>query len=596
MRLQLAAAGALPLPLLLAQTLHLSAVAATTIPAFSPGLTDYQGRVAVGKPGLPADSVSWDWLGSQVSVSLDGSSHLTATFAPVTKMVRLRCFVSFGKPTWPNGTDAASCHDWSYVMAHPHSCGTMGTPMLYPLSEIVLLPSIATYAIGVWPRQAVTVTIMNDQEWATGGVVTLLSLVSDGAFVKPVLPPTMATRRMVFVGDSITAGTNLRRPVGDAAFGIPMAPATPISGIMDDYPLTYQAQLCQAFGANCSTIAYGGKGMYRNCCDKGTTMPEYFQQRLTAEPARDYSFGADGFVPDVVVIALGTNDFSHCRSAPCTAEFLAGYTKTYTDFMVNVTRWYGKKDIEFFCGVGPITINYLDATRAAVANAVKLGIRATYVDMQACARPYPGGETKDGYCNGTATHPGSVGHRRMYEMTYNVIGEKLGWLPVKHDDDGSGGALADGPRVAHHRASSPHSELAVMGRTGYVYRPAASSAVSGAVLVLHGSGGVASDMSGLGFEALADAGSFLTVYPEMLTPRADEWGYLDDIPYFAALARRLQEPDFGVPADKIFICGHSAGGSMVTLLQNEMDEFAAAGVVEAAVGHRPGLPGAFKRP
>ena len=135
-----------------------------------------------------------------------------------------------------------------------------------------------------------------------------------------------------------------------------------------------------------------------------------------------------------------------------------------------------------------------------------------------------------------------------------------------------------------------------MGRTGYVYRPAASSAVSGAVLVLHGSGGVASDMFGLGFEALADAGSFLTVYPEMLTPRADEWGYLDDIPYFAALARRLQEPDFGVPADKIFICGHSAGGSMVTLLQNEMDEFAAAGVVEAAVGHRPGLPGAFKRP
>jgi len=236
-------------------------LAPTTIPAFSPGLTEYQGRVAVGKPGLPADSVSWDWLGSQVSVTLNGSSHLTATFAPVTRMVRLRSFASFGAAP-PNGTDAASCANWSYVMAHRSSCGTMGTPTLYPLSEIVLLPSIATYAIGVWPRQAVTVTIMNDQEWATGGVVTLLSLASDGAFVQPVLPPTMATRRMVFVGDSITAGTNLRRPVGDAAFGIPMAPATPISSIMNDYPLTYQAQLCQAFGANCSTIAYGGKGMY----------------------------------------------------------------------------------------------------------------------------------------------------------------------------------------------------------------------------------------------------------------------------------------------------------------------------------------------
>jgi hypothetical protein len=261
----------------------------TTIAAFSPGLTEYQGRVAVGKAGLPADSISWDWLGSQVSVTLTSSSYLTLKVDTSkmlgTKMARLRCFAAFG--------------------------ATMGTPTLYPLSEIVLLPSISEYAVGAWPRGTggwngsahstqVTVTIMNDQEWATGGVVTLLSMTSDGTFVAPILPKTMATRRMVVIGDSITAGTNLRRPIGDASYGIPMAPSTPISGIMDDYPQTYQAQLCQAFGANCSTIAYGGKGMYKNCCDEGTTMPEFFQQRLTSEPARNYSFGADGFVPDAV--------------------------------------------------------------------------------------------------------------------------------------------------------------------------------------------------------------------------------------------------------------------------------------------------------
>jgi hypothetical protein len=126
-----------------------------------------------------------------------------------------------------------------------------------------------------------------------------------------------------------------------------------LSGIMDDYPLTYQAQLCQAFGANCSTIAYGGKGMFKNCCDHGTTMPEFFQQRLTSEPARNYSFAADGFVPDAVVIALGTNDFSHCRQAPCTAEFLAGFVQTYIQFMANVTRWYKKPDIVFFLRCRP---------------------------------------------------------------------------------------------------------------------------------------------------------------------------------------------------------------------------------------------------
>ena len=157
-------------------------------------------------------------------------------------------------------------------------------------------------------------------------------------------------------------------------------------------------------------------------------MPEYFQQRLTSEPWRNYSFGADGFVPDAVVIALGTNDFAHCRTTPCTANFSAGFVQTYIDFMVNVTRWYNKPDIEFFCGVGPITINYANSTREAVAKAAALGIKATYVDMQACARPYPSGATADGYCNGTATHPGIVGHRRMYEMSYYAIGETLGWL------------------------------------------------------------------------------------------------------------------------------------------------------------------------
>lgn len=122
-----------------------------------------------------------------------------------------------------------------------------------------------------------------------------------------------------------------------------------------------------------------------------------------------------------------------------------------------------------------------------------------------------------------------------------------------------------------------------MDRVGYFYRPKVDVLI-GAVLVLHGSNCVASTMFDLGFEAQADTQGFLVVYPEMRVLESDEWDYRDDIPYFAELAKRLQEPDFGVPKDKVFICGHSAGGSMVTYLQHEMDEvFAAAGVVEAAV-------------
>lgn len=121
-----------------------------------------------------------------------------------------------------------------------------------------------------------------------------------------------------------------------------------------------------------------------------------------------------------------------------------------------------------------------------------------------------------------------------------------------------------------------------MGRMGYVYR-GTSGTESGAILVLHGSYGVASDMFNVGFEPLADSRGFLVVYPEMATPASPNWGYNDDKAYFARVARRLRN-GFNIPADKIFICGHSAGGTMVTFLQNEMDEFAGAGVVSAAVG------------
>ena len=78
------------------------------------------------------------------------------------------------------------------------------------------------------------------------------------------------------------------------------------------------------------------------------------------------------------------------------------------------------QDIHFFAGVGPISINYLNATSAAVTQAQSLGLKATLVDMQACDK---GG----GGCQGCATHPGIDGHRRMYEMSYPVMKAALGW-------------------------------------------------------------------------------------------------------------------------------------------------------------------------
>lgn len=140
--------------------------------------------------------------------------------------------------------------------------------------------------------------------------------------------------------------------------------------------------------------------------------------------------------------------------------------------------------------------------------------------------------------------------------------------------------------VAGLHPSKTRETLEVHGRIAYVYRPDScpSSGVP-AVMLLHGSGEEAKNMFGVGMEQQADLHGFLVVYPEMSEPFSDEWGYGEDVPYFAELATRLHEPDFDVDLAQLFVCGHSAGGTMAALLQNEMDIFAAAGMVESAVGH-----------
>jgi hypothetical protein len=167
--------------------------------------------------------------------------------------------------------------------------------------------------------------------------------------------------------------------------------------------------------------------MYVNCCDNGTKMPEFFQM-ATQNGKQPYDFAASGFVPDALVINLGDNDYAGCsKFSPfkdkCGAEFGAAFTATYVEFMKNVAKWYNKPDMQFFCGVGPITNDYLNATLAAVAQAKAAGLKATFVDMLACPSNGEGGFT----CDGCATHPGILGHQKMYEKSYNTIKTTMGW-------------------------------------------------------------------------------------------------------------------------------------------------------------------------
>lgn len=72
-----------------------------------------------------------------------------------------------------------------------------------------------------------------------------------------------------------------------------------------DHQGTYGAKLCEDFGANCTTTAISGKGLYANCCDTNVTMDVL--ARLSLPGRQDMLFNDDDFVPDAVMINLGTN-------------------------------------------------------------------------------------------------------------------------------------------------------------------------------------------------------------------------------------------------------------------------------------------------
>ncbi len=123
-----------------------------------------------------------------------------------------------------------------------------------------------------------------------------LTFAPGGALLSP--PPPLA-RRIEIVGDSITCG-----------YGNEGAPGCNFSSDTENNYFAYGSVAARAVNAELSTVAWSGLGMYRNYNDVGPApkpLPFYYDDALPTTPtAWDFT----RFVPDVVVINLGTNDSS----------------------------------------------------------------------------------------------------------------------------------------------------------------------------------------------------------------------------------------------------------------------------------------------
>jgi lysophospholipase L1-like esterase len=138
--------------------------------------------------------------------------------------------------------------------------------------------------------------------------------VSEGAMLLPVAQKPL---RVEFVGDSITCG------YGDE-ISTTMPDMFHYTTLNSNANAAYGALVARELDAEYVAVAISGRGVYRNYSDgAGELAPVFYNDTLpddAAAPAWDFT----RYVPDAVVVNLGTNDFS--PPGPDHAAYNAAYS------------------------------------------------------------------------------------------------------------------------------------------------------------------------------------------------------------------------------------------------------------------------------
>lgn len=234
-------------------------------------------------------------------------------------------------------------------------------------------------------------------------------------------PPPRPTRRIEFLGDSITAGFGMDAPAGD-----PLCMADGQGQPTEDAPLTFGGLVARDFMAEYHLVGVSGIGLmrnYQNTYDP-RTLPQEFELVFPEPYVKPPALGPPVWdpthtlwVPDAIVIALGTNDFGPGNPAsvpplvpiPDAATFAAAYI----DFVSTLRANY--PDAHIFAMTSP--------TQSAPALAMGIDMTvAHFADGKVHAialSPMTG--------TGCTGHPSAAQHAALATTIEAVMRPALGW-------------------------------------------------------------------------------------------------------------------------------------------------------------------------
>ncbi|ATQ74885.1 xylan esterase [Massilia violaceinigra] len=152
------------------------------------------------------------------------------------------------------------------------------------------------------------------------GVVTLARFVADGTLhTAPVLPQ----RKMLVLGDSVTCGEAIDRVDSETKKPSWWNPRA-----------SYGMLAAQTLGAQVHLVCHGGRGLLRswNGRTDNDNLPDFYELAIANEEQR-VRWDHAGYWPDVIVSAIGTNDFS--TGIPERDSFVKAYQRLVRTLLRN---------------------------------------------------------------------------------------------------------------------------------------------------------------------------------------------------------------------------------------------------------------------
>lgn len=242
-----------------------------------------------------------------------------------------------------------------------------------------------------------TLTLFKNTEYNIGFVEMLDVVVQDGELISKV---DSKERKIMFIGDSITCGFGVLTNQVDLEY----------DSKYDNAYLSYASICARVLDADFHIIACSGYGLIRNYGgDRKNTMPTMID-KIT--PISKKSWDKLEFIPQVVVINLGTNDFSE-NYIPNKHAFV----EAYQELIKRLKDDY--PDVKILCTVGPVLSDpALSLSKEYVETVV-----SSFSDVYYLA--YTPQKREDGY--GLSYHPSKITHEKMAKELMHKLREIMRW-------------------------------------------------------------------------------------------------------------------------------------------------------------------------